>query len=300
MATSTSATTASDAPPVVCAEGLTKIYTDFWGRPQVRALTSLTLRVLPGEIFAILGPNGCGKTTTMKLLLGLLFPTGGRAEVLGRPPGDTEAKRRIGFLPEESYFHRFLTADETLDFYGRIFYIPRAERRRRIDALLAQFGLEKARNRPIRGYSKGMARRVGFAQMLLNDPDLLFMDEPTSGLDPISAREIKNLILDLKRRGKTVFLSSHLLADVESVCDTIAILAEGRLQVAGTVRDLLTVRDHTTLTFRNLPAEAQREIEAVASRHGAALVESRLTAESLESLFLKTVQGKPPPGSGPG
>jgi len=281
---------------VIEARGLTKVYKDFWGRPRLKALDGLDLEVRPGEIFGFIGPNGSGKTTTMKLLLGLLFPTSGTARVLGRAPTDVAAKARIGFLPEESYLYRFLNADETLDFYARLFHIDRATRRKRIDELIARFGMEHARKRQIREYSKGMVRRITFAQALVNDPEVVFLDEPTSGLDPISTRDMKDLILDLKARGKTVFLSSHLLADVQAICDRIGIIHDGKLKEYGAVRDILVRRDHVALTFRNLSDGTRKKLVDIAAQEGAELVSADNTLETLEDVFLRTVQGakKPP------
>ncbi|MBI2932945.1 MAG: ABC transporter ATP-binding protein [Planctomycetes bacterium] len=282
-----------DSESVIQTKNLSKTYKDFWGRARVTALNDLSIDVVRGEVFAIIGPNGSGKTTTMKLLLGLLFPSMGSASVLGRPPSDVAAKARIGFLPEESYLYRFLNADETLDFYGRLFNIDRETRRRRIDALIERFGMQRARKRQIREYSKGMVRRISFAQALINDPEIVFLDEPTSGLDPISQREMKDLILELKKKGKTVFLSSHLLADVQEICDRIAILHNGQLKEYGAVKDILVRRDHVTMTFRNLSDEARRRLEEFAQKQGATLVESRATIETLEDVFMRIVQGAP-------
>ena len=217
------------AHPVVT-QGLTKVYKDFWGRQKVHALTGLDLTLEKGEIFGLLGPNGSGKSTTIKLLLGLIFPTAGQARVLGLTPGSSAANQRLGYLPEESYLHRFLTGEETVDFYGRLFGLPPRRRRARTEELLEMVGLDRrARARQLREYSKGMSRRIGLAQALVNDPELLLLDEPTTGLDPIGTREMKDLILRLKDEGKTILLSSHLLADVRDVCDRIGILARGDL-----------------------------------------------------------------------
>ncbi len=275
--------------PVIETSDLSKVYRDFWGRARLRALSALSLTVERGEIFGLLGPNGAGKTTTMKLLLGLIFPTGGSARVLGCSPSDVGVKHRIGFLPEESYLYRYLNAEETLDFFGRIFGLSREERRRRVDRLLGQFGLQAARRRPLREYSKGMVRRVGFAQALLNDPELLFLDEPTSGLDPIASREIKDLVLDLKRQGKTVFMSSHLLADVQDVCDRIAILHEGVLRRTGPVRDLLAIEDTLQITVARLPAGRQADVLEQIRQAGGTVSSVGPARDTLESLFLKTV-----------
>ncbi len=276
---------------VIEARGLSKVYTDFWGRPRHTALQPLTLDVQRGEIFGFIGPNGSGKTTTMKILLGLLFPSAGEARVLGQKPTDVATKARIGFLPEESYLYRFLNADETLDFYGRLFHLDRETRRKRIDELLERFHMGHARKRQIREYSKGMVRRISFAQALINDPEVVFLDEPTSGLDPISSRDMKDLILDLKKRGKTVFLSSHLLADVQAICDRIGIIHDGVLKEYGAVRDILVRKDEVSLTFRNLPEDARKRLEEAAAREGATLVSSENRLETLEDVFLRTVQG---------
>ncbi len=274
---------------VIETDRLTKVYKDFWGRPKLKALDSLSIRIDAGEVFGLIGPNGSGKTTTFKLLLGLVFPTGGTATVLGKPPTDVDVKSRLGFLPEESYLYRVLNADETLDFFGRIFRLDRATRRRRIDELIEQFGLVQARRRPLREYSKGMVRRVSFAQALINDPEVVVLDEPTSGLDPISSRQMKDLILDLKRRGKTVLLSSHLLGDVQDICDRLAILHQGQMKMCGAVRDILVRNDSVTMTFQDLSEEARRKVEETARAEGARVVRSENSLETLEDVFLRTV-----------
>jgi ABC-2 type transport system ATP-binding protein len=276
--------------PVIETVDLSKTYRDFWGRARHCALDRLSLTVERGEVFGFLGPNGSGKTTTMKLLLGLLFPSSGHARVLGREPADVEVKRRIGFLPEESYLYRYLNAEETLDFFGRVFGLSREERRRRADALIAQFDLQGARRRPLREYSKGMVRRVGFAQALLNDPEILFLDEPTSGLDPIASRRIKDLILELKARGKTVFMSSHLLADVQDICDRIAILHEGRLRRVGPVRDLLAIENTLQFTVEGLAADRQGPVLDAIRQAGGRVASVGPARDTLEALFLRTVE----------
>jgi ABC-2 type transport system ATP-binding protein len=226
----------------------------------------------------------------MKLLLGLIFPSAGSARVLGCPPYDVAVKQRIGFLPEESYLYRYLNAEETLDFFGRLFGLSREERRRRTDALLDRFDLQKARKRPLREYSKGMVRRVGFAQALLNDPEILFLDEPTSGLDPIASRQIKDLVLEMKRQGKTLFMSSHLLADVQDVCDRIAILHEGTLRKLGPVRDLLAIEDTLQINVEGLPPGRQEEVLEAIRKAGGGVQSVGPARDTLESLFLKTVR----------
>lgn len=275
---------------VVETRGLTKVYRDFWGRAKVRALKALDLEVRKGEIFGLLGPNGSGKSTTMKLLLGLLFPTSGQALVLGKNAADVEKNERIGYLPEESYLYKFLNAEETLDFYGRLFNMDGKTRRQRVAELINKVGLEWAKRRQLKEYSKGMTRRIGLAQALINDPDLVLLDEPTTGLDPIGCREMKDLILRLRDEGKTVLMCSHLLADVQDVCDRIAILHQGELKELGRVDALLTVKDVTQVQVKGLPPEAEEEIRQVIQRHGGQLVSMENPTTTLEDLFLDIVR----------
>ena len=279
-------------PPEVVVEtrNLTKVYRDFWGRRKVDALKALDLEIRRGEIFGLLGPNGSGKTTTMKLLLGLLFPTTGQALVFGRDATEVTKNERIGYLPEESYLYRFLNAEETLDFYGRLFNMPRKVRRQRVNELVTLVGLEKARKRQLKEYSKGMVRRIGLAQALINDPELILLDEPTSGLDPIGTRQIKDLILRLRDAGKTVILCSHLLADVQDVCDRIGILYQGELKELGRVDTLLTLRDVTEIRAGGLSDAAREEIKQVIERHGGAVVSVGNPTTTLEELFLGIIR----------
>ncbi|MFV0442315.1 MAG: ABC transporter ATP-binding protein [Planctomycetaceae bacterium] len=274
---------------VIEVRNLSKVYRDFWGRKKVQALNSLTLDVKKGEVFGLLGPNGSGKTTTLKLLLGLLFPSGGEVRVLGKPAHDVDKNERIGYLPEESYLYRFLNADETLDFYGRLFKMSPAERKKRRDALIERVGLQHARRRQLKEYSKGMTRRIGLAQALINDPDLVLLDEPTSGLDPLGTRDMKDMILDLKREGKTVVMSSHLLADVQDVCDRIAILYGGELKVLGRVQDLLQSTSETQLLTSSLSDAALADVKAALAKHKVELKTVTHPTATLEELFLKTV-----------
>lgn len=274
---------------VIETRNLSKVYRDFWGRQKVRALKALDLEVRRGEIFGLLGPNGSGKTTTMKLLLGLLFPTSGQALVFGKSADDVSKNERIGYLPEESYLYRFLNAEETLDFYGRLFDMPAATRRQRTAELIEMVGLTKAKRRQLREYSKGMTRRIGLAQALINDPELILLDEPTSGLDPIGTREIKDLILKLREQGKTVIMCSHLLADVQDVCDRIAILHHGELKELGRVDALLKIRDETEIRAANLSDQAKQEIRSVIERHQGQLLSMDNPTTTLEDLFLKIV-----------
>lgn len=276
---------------VVETRNLTKTYTDFWGRPKVRALKALDLEVTRGEIFGLLGPNGSGKTTTMKLLLGLLFPTEGEAFVLGRKASDVAKNQHIGYLPEESYLYRFLNAEETLDFYGRLFAIPGSVRRRRAAELIDMVGLASAKRRPLKEYSKGMTRRIGLAQALINEPELIVLDEPTTGLDPIGCREMKDLILRLREERKvTVLMCSHLLADVQDVCDRIAILHQGELKELGRVDDLLKVREVTEIRTTTLSDDAKAEVRQVIQRHGGQVLAMDNPTTTLEELFLSIVR----------
>jgi ABC-2 type transport system ATP-binding protein len=282
------ASTSSDV--VIETRSLTKIYRDFWGRQKVRALNALDLEVRRGEIFGLLGPNGSGKSTTIKLLLGLLFPTSGQALVFGKEATEVTKNERVGYLPEESYLYKFLNAEETLDFYGRLFDMTAETRRRRANELIEMVGLNWARRRQLREYSKGMTRRIGLAQALINDPELILLDEPTSGLDPIGTREMKDLILKLRDEGKTILMSSHLLPDVQDVCDRIAILHQGELKELGRVSELLTVQDVTQLKAKGLSKACEDEIRAVIARHGGQVLDVDHPTLSLEELFLNIVR----------
>lgn len=279
-----------DAEVVISTQNLTKVYRDFWGRQKVRALKALDLEIRQGEIFGLLGPNGSGKTTTLKLLLGLLFPTRGKALIFGREATDVGKNERIGYLPEESYLYKFLNAEQTLDFYGRLFKMSAAVRRERTAKLIHRVGLDHAKKRPLREFSKGMTRRIGLAQALINDPDLILLDEPTSGLDPIGTREMKDLILQLKSEGKTVVMCSHLLADVQDVCDRIAVLHQGELKELGRVDSLLKVRDVTQIQASGLSKAAQDEIRQVIERHDGKLLSMDNPTSTLEDLFLSIVR----------
>jgi ABC-2 type transport system ATP-binding protein len=278
--------------------GLTKVYKDFWGRDKVRALDNLNLTIKRGEVFGLLGPNGSGKSTTIKLLLGLIFPTAGAASVLGYPAGSTAVNERIGFLPEESYLYRFLNGEETLRFYGRLFKMDRRTLNRRVPELLDIVGLDaKARKRKLREYSKGMARRIGLAQALINNPDLILLDEPTTGLDPIGTREMKDLIVSLKAQGKTVLLCSHLLADVQDVCDRITILYGGKMQKLGQVKDLLQVKDVTQIQARSLTDSQIAEMRQFLARMGVQDATVTHPTTSLEELFMRVI-GESSAGNG--
>ncbi len=275
---------------VIETRNLTKVYRDFWGRQKVRALNALDLEIRRGEVFGLLGPNGSGKSTTLKLLLGLLFPTSGQALIFGKEATDVTKNERLGYLPEESYLYRFLNAEETLDFYGRLFNMSKAVRKQRTAELIDMVKLNWAKKRQLREYSKGMTRRIGLAQALINDPELILLDEPTSGLDPIGTREMKELILRLKEQGKTVVMCSHLLADVQDVCDRIAILHQGELKELGRVDDLLMQQDVTEIQAKGLSDKAKQEIEEVIRRHHGEVVSVGHPSSTLEDLFLEIVR----------
>ena len=275
---------------VIETQNLTKIYKDFWGRPKVRALNALDLEIRKGEIFGLLGPNGSGKSTTIKLLLGLLFPTKGRALVFGQEATEVTKNERIGYLPEESYLYKYLTAEETLDFYGRLFDMPAKRRKERAAELIEQVGLGHAKRRQLKEYSKGMTRRIGLASALVNDPDLVLLDEPTSGLDPLGTREMKDMIIKLRDQGKTVVMCSHLLADVQDVCDRIAILYQGDLKELGRVDDLLKVTEETQVRAKGISPEAEAEIREVIAKHGGETLSIENPKSTLEDLFLSIVR----------
>jgi ABC-2 type transport system ATP-binding protein len=276
---------------VVETHKLTKIYRDFWGRQKKRALNALNLTINRGEIFGLLGPNGSGKTTTIKLLLGLLFPTEGDAFVFGEPAAQVRKNERIGYLPEESYLYRFLNAEETLDFYGRLFNMTPAVRRERAQKLIDTVGLARDKKRILKEYSKGMRQRIGLAQALINDPEFVILDEPTSGLDPLGTRWMKDLILDLRKQGKTVLLCSHRLDDVQDVCDRIAILYEGELQELGAVSTLLQDANRLQLQASGVQiTDALRhDLEEVIRRHGGQVESVGHPTTTLEELFLRIV-----------
>jgi ABC-2 type transport system ATP-binding protein len=270
---------------------LTKVYRDFWGRESVKALDSLNLEVRQGEVFGLLGPNGSGKTTTVRLVLGLLFPTKGAVRLFGRSPQRVDIKKRVGYMPEESHLYPYLNAEETLDFFGRLFHIPRAERLRRVDALIDMVGLNRARKRPVGQFSKGMARRIGLAQSLINDPDFLILDEPTTGLDPIGSREMKDLILTLRERGKTIMLCSHLLADVEEICDRLSILYGGKQRAAGPVQDLLTASEFTQIRAPRLAQSTlDKVLDVIRQDAGDLSVEVGAPTQRLEDYFMHVVK----------
>jgi ABC-2 type transport system ATP-binding protein len=276
---------------IVSVRGLTKVFKDFWGRPKARAVDNADFEVRRGEVFGLLGPNGSGKSTTVKLILGLLYPTKGHIEVFGHSARHVATKSRIGYLPEESYLYRYLNSRETLDFFGNLFRLPRNERNNRAEQLLEMVGLSQTRMRAVGEFSKGMQRRIGLAQALINDPDLVILDEPTSGLDPIGCREVKDLIVALARRGKTVILSSHLLADVEDVCDRVVIYYGGKVQAMGTLKELLATPDAIRITTPALPRETMERVLAMIRKDVAEdKIQIDTPTQNLESYFLGVVQ----------
>ena len=276
---------------VVQVRGLVKVFEDFWGRPKAKAVNDVDFEVRQGEVFGLLGPNGSGKSTTIKILLGLLNPTRGFIRIFDQSPRDVKTKERIGYLPEESYLYKYLNSEETLDFFGGLFALDPKEKVRREEQLLEMVGLKAVQLRTVGEFSKGMQRRIGLAQALINDPDLVILDEPTSGLDPVGCREIKDLILNLKARGKTVILSSHLLADVEDVCDRAVIYYGGKIQQYGTLDELLTERDSIRFTMPALSEEAQHEVLSVINKHVKSEdVHVDNPTQNLESFFLNVVE----------
>jgi ABC-2 type transport system ATP-binding protein len=283
--------TAAPADAIVRVSGLSKVFKDFWGRPKARAVDNVSFEVRRGEVFGLLGPNGSGKSTTVKLLLGLLYPTKGVIEVFGRSPRHVATKARIGYLPEESYLYRYLDSRETLDFFGNLFQLPTDKRRDRTEQLLEMVGLKNVQRRVVGEFSKGMQRRIGLAQALINDPDLVILDEPTAGLDPIGCREVKDLIVALARRGKTVILSSHLLADVQDVCDRVVIYYGGRIQAMGSLNELLTERDSIRISSPVLPRETlERVLHILRSEVPPDAVRVDSPTQNLENYFLGVVQ----------
>jgi ABC-2 type transport system ATP-binding protein len=275
---------------VVRAVGLTKVFKDFWGRPKARAVDNVDFEIRRGEIFGLLGPNGSGKSTTIKMLLGLLYPTKGHITVFNQSPRDVRTKARIGYLPEESYLYRYLNPGETLDFFGSLFQLDSSDRRNRTEQLIEMVGLNQARSRTVGEFSKGMQRRIGIAQALVNDPDLIILDEPTAGLDPLGCREVKDLIMALARRGKTVILSSHLLADVEDLCDRVVIYYGGRIHAQGPLHDLLARPDQVRITAPILSRETTEKALAILRAEGGDKVRLDNPTQNLEGFFLEVVE----------
>ena len=274
--------------PAVAVHGLTKIFpVPFHPARGIVAVKELNLRIEPGEVFGLLGPNGSGKSTTLKIILGLVSPTRGRTEIFGRDSRLVESREAVGFLPENPYFYKYLSGEETLRFFGRLCGLHGTRLKKQINELLELVGLTRARKRRLATYSKGMLQRIGLAQALIHDPRLVVLDEPTAGVDPAGSREIRDLILDLKRRGITVLLSSHLLAQAQEICDRVGILADGVLVREGRLQELIAIENQTEFVIAGASAQLVNEIESMINRSSAQLIERRKSTTTLERLFLE-------------
>ena len=278
--------------PAVAVTGVTKIFSTPLRRRSVVAVHELNLNISAGQIYGLLGPNGSGKSTTLKIILGLISPTKGRVKIFGHDSRETVSREGVGFLPENPYFYKYLTGRETLCFYGKLCGMQGARLRSRVDELLELVGLTSSGDRRLSGYSKGMLQRIGLAQAIVQEPKLVVLDEPTAGVDPAGAREIRDLILSLKQRGITVLLSSHLLEQVQEICDRVGILANGTLVREGGLQDLLAIENRTDLVFENASPQLLSEIESLATQSGARLIEQSRSRTSLERLFLDVTQSR--------
>jgi len=277
----------------VAIRGLTKIFPVPLHRHSIVAVRDLSLRVEPGEVYGLLGPNGSGKSTTLKIILGLVSPSRGRTEIFGRDSRLVESREAVGFLPENPYFYKYLSGEETLRFFGRLCRLSGVRLKNRTDELLELVGLTKARKRRLGTYSKGMLQRIGLAQALIHEPKLLVLDEPTAGVDPAGSRQIRDLIVDLKRRGITVLLSSHLLAQAQEICDRVGILADGALVREGRLEELIAIENQTELVVANASSGLVDEIESLINRSNAKLIERRRSTTTLEKLFLDATTEPP-------
>jgi ABC-2 type transport system ATP-binding protein len=278
--------------PAVAVRTLTKVFPVPFRRQTVVAVRDLNLRVEAGEVYGLLGPNGSGKSTTLKIILGLVSPTEGRTEIFGRDSRAVQSRVAVGFLPENPYFYKYLTGEETLRFFGKLCGLHGSILKGRIDEMLALVGLGEARDRRLGTYSKGMLQRIGLAQALIHEPRLVVLDEPTAGVDPAGSREICELILDLKRRGITVLLSSHLLAQAQEICDRVGILARGVLVREGRLAQLIAIDTRVELVLENAPPLLIQEIEAIAAKANAKVVECRPSTTTLERLFLEATKDR--------
>ena len=276
----------------VAVSGLTKIFPIPLHRQSIVAVRDLDLRVNAGEVYGLLGPNGSGKSTTLKIILGLVSPTRGRTEIFGRDSSLVESREAVGFLPENPYFYKYLTAEETLRFFGKLCRLHGARLKKRIDEMLDLVGLTDARNRRLGTYSKGMLQRIGLAQALINEPRLVVLDEPTAGVDPAGSRDIRNLIVAFKRRGITVLLSSHLLAQAQEICDRVGILANGTLVREGRLEELIALENKTNLVVENASEDLLRKIDHLAKESNARVIEHRRSTTTLERLFLEATERK--------
>ena len=278
----------AEAGPAIAVHGLTKTFpVPLHPARGIAAVKDLNLRIEPGEVYGLLGPNGSGKSTTLKIILGLVSPTRGHTEIFGRDSRLVESREAVGFLPENPYFYKYLTGEETLRFFGRLCGMKGACLKQRINELLDLVGLTGARKRRLGTYSKGMLQRIGLAQALIHDPRLVVLDEPTAGVDPAGSRDIRDLILDLKRRGITVLLSSHLLAQAQEICDRVGILSDGVLVREGHLQELIAIENQTELVIADASSQLVNEIESVINRSNAKLSERRKSTATLERLFLE-------------
>jgi ABC-2 type transport system ATP-binding protein len=279
--------------PAVAVHSLTKVFPIPFRRTKLVAVRGLNLEVAPGQVYGLLGPNGSGKSTTLKIILGLVSATTGTTKIFGRDSREVRSREAVGFLPENPYFYKYLSGAETLRFFGKLCGLQGKRLQARCDELLALVSLEEARDRRLGGYSKGMLQRIGLAQALIQEPKLIVLDEPTAGVDPAGSREIRDLILDLKRRGITVLLSSHLLAQVQEICDRVGILAHGVLVREGRVEDLLAIENQTELILENATPEVLAQIAALLDKSSTRLVEQRQPQTTLEGLFLEATKSAP-------
>src|SRR5438094_10207848 len=282
----------AEAGAAVAVEGLTKVFPVPFRRKSITAVRDLSLRVEAGEVYGLLGPNGSGKSTTLKIILGLASPTRGRTRIFGRDSSLVESRQSVGFLPENPYFYKFLTGKETLRFFGKLCRVNGSRLKSRVRGLLALVGLTNARDQRLSTYSKGMLQRIGLAQALINDPKLVVLDEPTAGVDPAGSRDSSNLIVDLKSRGVSVLLSSHLLSQVQDVCDRIGILAKGTLVREGRLAELIAVENQSELVLENASESLLKEIEKLAASSNAKLIERRRSTTTLERLFLEATEDR--------
>lgn len=273
-------------------KGLTKVFPVPFRRDKIVAVRDLDLRIEAGEVYGLLGPNGSGKSTTLKIILGLVSPTRGGAEIFGRDSRLVKSREAVGFLPENPYFYKYLTGEETLRFFGKLCGVGGSRLKKRINELLALVGLSNARDRRLGTYSKGMLQRIGLAQALVNEPKLVVLDEPTAGVDPAGSREIRDLIVDFKRQGITVLLSSHLLAQAQEICDRVGILANGVLVREGRLDELIAIENQTELVLENASDSLLAEIEALAANSRAKLIARRKSTTTLERLFLEATKNE--------
>ena len=280
----------AEAGTAIAVEGLTKVFPVPFRRKSITAVRDLNLRVEAGEVYGLLGPNGSGKSTTLKIILGLASPTRGRTKIFGRDSSLVESRQAVGFLPENPYFYKFLTGEETLRFFGKLCRVNGSRLKSRVRELLELVGLTNARDQRLSTYSKGMLQRIGLAQALINEPKLVVLDEPTAGVDPAGSRDIRNLIVDLKQRGITVLLSSHLLTQVQEICDRVGILARGVLVREGHLEELIAIENRSELVLENASEALVKEIEKLAANSNARLIDRRKSTTTLERLFLEATQ----------